>query len=324
MKNHEETKKVGSSGWMVTLERVEELRQLLLEVQSGEILFWLDGQWYHRNGRNNFPNDFPPPHLILTKDYIGWVNEKNVENIIFNILRLLDYNQLYLYNYSDISFEDYLITKENSDIPAILNASIHESSYFSYDFRVSDDTHKFSYIFEWNESGNGIRIHLNNSKNGYTDIFDLTMFLLENSHTITNYELYTQFCKKMRNFQSYYYKTTSDTDGELYTSQIEIELLNTEFRTLYFNPNVNTYSVNWDVKIADLIDYFNFDIEVTDKKLLEKCIDTDDLYLQFGNYELLNNITVSDVKAVILSTLKPLNDNIDFDIDYLMSIKIDI
>ncbi|TXL64044.1 hypothetical protein FHP05_10170 [Cerasibacillus terrae] len=303
MTNHEE--KLCKNKWMVTLNRVKELRQLLTEVQNGEILFWLDENWMYRSIGNSFPNDFISPHFTLTKENIRR-GDKNVENVILNILKLLDLYYLYdesPFN-SGISFKDYLRSEENNDISTVLNEKTLESLSHSYDFHIYNDTHEFSYSFKWSDSKKGIYIIFNNAKYGYTYFYDLIMFLLEESLTITEYDFYTQFCEEIRNFQRYYYKTTSDTDKDIITSETEVQLLNPENRKNRFDQNTDTYQVNPAVRIADVINYFNLDIEVSDKNLLNMHIDTDYLYTEFAYYDFLNNITVPEVEALVIGTIK--------------------
>lgn len=305
MQNQEVTQKMNNSEWMVTLERVEELRQLFLEVQSGEILFWLDGDWYYRGDGDISSKGVPSPHLILSKKDFERINEKNIENFIFNTMRLLNFYKLYItYSSHKISsLEGYLRLEENSNIPTTLYETIHDSLCHSYDFYIYTGKTKFSYTVDWNDNGKDIKVVIDNSIYGYTNFYDLTMFLLDQSRTIKDYKLYTQFCMELRNFQNYYYKTISEPNGELYTSETEVKLLNPEFRLKYFDPKVNSYSYP-PVKIADIIDYFDIDIVITDEKLLERYINTNYLYTEFGYYELFNNITVSNVKALVLGTIQ--------------------
>ncbi|WP_407270688.1 hypothetical protein [Radiobacillus sp. PE A8.2] len=251
MTNHAEKQKLSKNDWMVTLERIEELKQLLLEIQSGEIVFWLDGDWLYKSEKENSPNVFPSPHLVLSKENLGEINEKGIENVILNILRLLNYHNTYInFHYdSGISFEDYLRKEEeNSDISTILHDRKHNSLCHSYSFYVYNDKIAFNYIFSWNENGKGIHIVFNNSKYGFTYFYDLTMFLLEESWGIADYGAYTQFCKEMRKFQHHYYKTTSNSEGVLFTSFTEVELLNPENRAKRFDSKDGSYKVNTAVK----------------------------------------------------------------------------
>ncbi|WP_407270618.1 hypothetical protein [Radiobacillus sp. PE A8.2] len=213
MTNHEESNtkelKLSTNEWVDALQRVEELKYLLLEVQSGEFLFWLDGDWLYRKDTRDLPNMLPSYHLLLTKDRLGKINEKSVANVIFNILKLLGYYNKYItheYNKRS-SFEVYLRTKKNVDITSILNNSVYESFYHSYSFDVKNSTVEYSYIFEWNETGEDIRFIFNKLKCGYTGFYALTNFLLKESSSIYDYETFTQFCKEMRNFQSHFYNT---------------------------------------------------------------------------------------------------------------------
>ncbi|KAB8139136.1 hypothetical protein F9U64_01725 [Gracilibacillus oryzae] len=306
MTNQEEILDMKNNEWMATLERVEELRTLLIKIQSGDILFWINGEWHYRSNEYNFPKGFITPHFILNSESLGNIDEKNVENVILNILRLLNlYNTYVIFHYdSGISFEDYLRKEENSDISTILHDRAHNSLCHSYSFYVHNDKIAFNYISSWNENGKGIHIVFNNSKYGFTYFYDLTMFLLEESWGIADYGTYTQFCKEMRKFQRHYYKTTSNTEGVLFTSFTEVELLNPENRVKRFDSKVGSYMVNTAVRIADIIDYFNLDIKVTDEKLMEKYIDTHYLYTQFGYYEFFNNITVPEVEAIVMDTIE--------------------
>ncbi|GAA5416992.1 hypothetical protein Pryu01_02053 [Paraliobacillus ryukyuensis] len=305
MANQEEILDMRSNEWMATLERVKELRELLLEIQSGEILFWLHGEWHYQYKECNFPKGFITPHFILNPEILGNIDEKNVDNVILNILRLLDFYITYVnFHYdSGISYEDYLRQEINSGICTILHEK-HDTLCDSYSFYVYNDRIAFNYTFSWNENGKGIHIFFYNSRYGYTSFYDLTMFLIEESRRIDDYELFTHFCRKIRKFQLHYYGNTSNADGDLYTSETEVQLLNPENRANRFDPSNDFYIVNCAVKIADIIDYFNLEIEVTDKKLLEKYIDTNYLYIQFGYYEFFNNITVREVQQIVIDTIE--------------------
>lgn len=305
MANQEEILDMRSNEWMATLERVKELRELLLEIQSGEILFWIHGEWHYQYKECNFPKGFITPHFILNPEILGNIDEKNVDNVILNILRLLDFYITYVnFHYdSGISYEDYLRQEINSGICTILHEK-HDTLCDSYSFYVYNDRIAFNYTFSWNENGKGIHIFFNNSRYGYTSFYDLTMFLIEESRRIDDYELFTHFCRKIRKFQLHYYGNTSNADGDLYTSETEVQLLNPENRANRFDPSNDFYIVNCAVKIADIIDYFNLNIEVTDKKLLEKYIDTNYLYTQFGYYEFFNNITVPEVQQIVIDTIE--------------------
>ncbi|MCC2251892.1 hypothetical protein JUJ52_18285 [Virgibacillus sp. AGTR] len=292
--------------WIATLEKVAELRNNLIQMQSGEIFFGINGDWYYKSNEYNSPKDFHSPHFILTSEHIGNIDEGNVENVILNILRLLDFYNTYINFYYDsgISFEDYIRKEENSNISTILLNKTHDSLCYSYSFYVNSDRNVFNYTVSWSENGKGMYIVFDNSKYGYTNFYDLIMFLLEESDCIPDYQMYTQFCKKVREFQSHYYKTTSNTDGELFTSYSEVELLNLENRKNRFNSKKGSYLVNRAVKIADIIGYFDMDIGISDKKLLEKYIDTDYLFTHFGYYEFFNNITVQEVYQIVMDTIE--------------------
>lgn len=306
MTNQEEILEMRNNEWMAILEKVEELRKLLIQIQSGEILFWINGEWYYKSNEHNFPKDHMTPHFILTSENVGNTNEENVETVILNILKLLDFYNTYInFNYdSGISFEDYLRKEKNHDFSTILHDRKRDSLCYSYSFYVYSDRNAFNYTFSWSENGKGMHIVFDNSKYGYTNFYDLIMFLLEISDCIPDYQMYTQFCKKVRGFQSHYYKTTSNTDGDLFTSYSEVELLNPENRENHFNSKKGSYLVNRAVKIADIIGYFDMDIGISDKKLLEKYIDTDYLFTHFGYYEFFNNITVQEVYQIVMDTIE--------------------
>ncbi|WP_147405187.1 hypothetical protein [Oceanobacillus bengalensis] len=129
MTNQEEILDMRNNEWMATLERVRELRKLLLEIQSGVILLWINGEWHYRSNEHSFPKGFVTPHFILSSDNPGNINEKNVENVVLNILRLLDFYNTYInFHYdSGICFEDYLRKVKNSDISTILHEKTHDS-----------------------------------------------------------------------------------------------------------------------------------------------------------------------------------------------------
>lgn len=97
---------------------------------------------------------------------------------------------------------------------------------------------------------------------------------------------------------------TYKKNGDLFTSETEVRLLNQKFRTKSFDPEVNSYSVNYEVKVADVIGYFNLKIETTDRKLQETYINTGDSYMEFGYYEFFNNVTVSNVEVLIIDALR--------------------
>ncbi|KAB8139146.1 hypothetical protein F9U64_01785 [Gracilibacillus oryzae] len=312
MLNHDESNvkqlKLNSSERVETLQRVGELKYLLLEVQCGEFLFLSDGNWLYRKDREDLSNIIPSPHLLLTKEILGKITKKSVENVIFNIQRLLSFYNTYITHeyYKKTSFEEYLQTKENFDISSILKGSVHGSFFHSYSFHVKNDNVEYSYIFEWNKAGEDIRFILNNSKYGYTGFYALTNFLLKESSSIYDYETFTRFCKEIRNFQNYFYNTMSEGNpkGELYTSMIEVELLSPQNRYSMSNLNRSHYEINPAVKIGDIINYFELDIKVNDQKQLEKCIDTSYLFDFFASYEYLGNITVSDVEAIVVETME--------------------
>ncbi|MFD1849696.1 hypothetical protein [Oceanobacillus bengalensis] len=312
MLNHEESNvkelKLSSSEWVDTLQRVGELKYLFLEVQCGEFLFWSDGNWLYRKDRGDLSNILPSPHILLTKEMLGKITEKSVENVIFNIQRLLSFYNTYItYEYyKKTSSEEYLQTKKNFDISSILNFSVYESFCHSYSFYVKNNNIEYSYIFEWSKTGEDIRYILNNSKYGYTGFYALTNFLLKESSSITDYETFTRFCKEIRKFQSYFYYTKSEGNpkGELYTSMIEVELLNPQNRYNWFNFNGNHYEKNPAVKMGDIINYFELDIKVNSQEQLNKCIDTSYLFDFFASYEYLGNITVSEVEAIVVETME--------------------
>lgn len=305
MKNHEETKNMGNNEWMVTLERVRELKQLLSGVQDGTVLFWRNGKWDYRSGGENYHAGIPTPHLILSETDLKRININNVDNIILNIMKLLDFHKTYItYDLNGTkSFEQYLRIEKNTDISTILHEQLTDSLSHSYNFNVYDGDIKIPYTFKWNNSDKFIKVVIDNSFYGYTNFYDLIMFLLEKTEAITEYKLYTQFFKDIRKFQNYYYQTISVQNGELYTSETEVRLLNPKFRLEYFNSKVNSYPVDYRVKVEDIIEYFGIDIDVSDEKSLKKYINPDVLYSEFGYYEFFNNITVSNVKALVLSAL---------------------
>lgn len=76
MTNQEEILDMRNNEWMATLERVEELRKLLLEIQSGEILFWINAEWHYRSNEHNFPKGFITPHSILNSENLGDKDKK--------------------------------------------------------------------------------------------------------------------------------------------------------------------------------------------------------------------------------------------------------
>jgi hypothetical protein len=181
----------------------------------------------------------------------------------------------------------------------ILNDRFNDILCHSYNINIGS-----SYVFEWNDSGENIRFIINNSKCGYTGFYSLTNFLLEESFKFKNYETYSQFCKEIRNFQRHYYSTTSNSYGELYTSNTEVELLNPENRLNKFKAKKDSDTLNTAVKIEDIINYFELDVVVKDEKLLNKHIDTYYLYDLFGYYEPLGNITVPDVECIVIDTIE--------------------
>lgn len=290
--------------WMVILEKVDELRQLLLNLRCGSIVFRTDGTWKYKNNEDNFNADSCSSNLIISKEDLNEINENNVGNIIFNIMRLMDLYKWYD-RISPNSFKEYLQTEKNSDVPTILLEKIKDTLDYSYTFNVCSEDINISYTFNWDSSGGNIQVIGGNSSLGYTDYTGLRMFLLWKTGYIINYELYTQFFKEIRSFQNYYYQTEPLAYEYLYTSQTEVSMLNREYREKYFNPKITSYSVDCKVKVADIVDYFNLDlkIDVTDSQLQEAYINTDDLYLQFGYYELYHCITLSDVVALILDAL---------------------
>src|SRR5699024_540246 len=305
MQNQEVTQKMNNSEWMVTLERVRELKQLLSEVQDGTVLFWLDGKWDYRSGDENYHEGIPTSHLILSETDLRKINVNNVDNIILNIMKLLDWYKSYItYDPNGPnSFEQYLLIEKNSDISTLLHVKVKDNLNNSYNLNVYDGNIKIPFTFKWNNSGKNIKVAIDNSIYGYTNYHDLIMLLLEKTEEITEYKLYTQFFKDIRKFQNYYYQTVSEKNGEFYTSETEVRLLNPKFRLKYFDSKVNSYPVHYSDKVADIIEYFAIDVDVSDEKLLEKNIDPDVLYREFGYYDFFNNITVSNVKALVLSAM---------------------
>ncbi|MDP4086177.1 MAG: hypothetical protein Q8934_16380 [Bacillota bacterium] len=290
MTNQLEKLKLNSNNWMWILQRVDELRKHLLNIQNGEILFWLDGDWFFKSDRKEFPIDFPPPHFILNKEILGEIDEKNVESVIFNIIKLFRlYNQYIPYEYivcedcddcdncgefnNDVIFEQFSRANKNIDIPIILKDGEFGEFSHSYSFHIKCNPMNFSYIFEWNKNREDIRVNFINSVFGYANIDSLSSFLFEEAHKIYDYKTFTRFCKELRNFQIYYYLTTTCSEGELYTSITELELLNPENRKNRFNPTNMYHTINNAVRIGDIIDYFNLNIVVDDVKVLNRHID---------------------------------------------------
>ncbi|WP_407270617.1 hypothetical protein [Radiobacillus sp. PE A8.2] len=85
---------------------------------------------------------------------------------------------------------------------------------------------------------------------------------------------------------------------------IEVELLNPQNRHNRSSSNGNYYEINPAIKIGDIINYFELDTKVIDQKQLEKCIDISYLLDFFACYQILGNITVPDVEAVIVETME--------------------
>src|SRR5690625_3833832 len=102
---------LGGNQWMVILERVDELKQLLLNLQCGSIVFRTDGNWNYKNSKSNFNADSRSSNLILSKEDLKEVNENNVGNIIFNIMRLMDLYKTHN-RISPNSFKEYLQTEK--------------------------------------------------------------------------------------------------------------------------------------------------------------------------------------------------------------------
>ncbi|WP_047982441.1 hypothetical protein [Ornithinibacillus contaminans] len=290
------------SFWVKTLKQEELLKELLRNCDSGSVYFLPSGEWFFtkENYDIHTKDSEEVPIFHLDSECLKSIGNINVDNVIFNILRIFHLYDIYCEGYlrSYGEFLEFVHKQLETKILNILNENKLETLKETYHFKLVEEDYSFNYYISWNSSFD-FKILYNNSILGYTDYDGLMKYLIEEeSINIKDKRVFFNFCEEIRNLQKYFYKKTkSKYHSRLYTSFHELALIGKE---VHFNRKTVWAEMDSPVKIKDIFNHFGKDSAHLKQNDLEKYIDIFHLNPYYDWYE---QIAISDVYDVVESVI---------------------
>jgi len=239
-----------STSRIIEIKNINALKVMLVNSNKGEFLFKKDGNWFYTNKSIEKSNYL----FKLTKEHFQQCTCHNVENFVFNVLRVFELATSINSDYEDQTGSPLNLFVNIEDI--LLEDKLNSLSN-SYHFKFNTSDLKYNCLFQWDIHGENIKLTFEEESLGYVyqDYDCVFKYLFNIAEKAITYEEFQQFCHQVREFQKYFYETINQQHKSLFTFPLEIALI---------NPVNKLSDEHYEeaVRIIDLINYFDIDLGV--------------------------------------------------------------
>ncbi|KGR73625.1 hypothetical protein [Ureibacillus manganicus] len=272
-----------SNNWLCILTEIKGLKKVLLSKTTEEVRFWLDGTWIIGND-TEFSRNNDDVSLVLTKDELEYINQDNIDNVLYNICYLINHALC------GLDVHEHLLHRKETDLKNFLQENLYKSKYRSYNFVYTYEDIDFKCKIDWELSGRYFTVSLDDETLGVSEgIGRIISYLFDLAEELQDEEqAFTLFCREIRKLEAYYCNSTNKFRSQT-TTPTEVLILQGEMTSA---PIMGNY-----IKVADIIDYFQLNIPMPNEAVKNKYLDYHDLF--DTTHDLCGYLDVGDIESYI-------------------------